>query len=52
MAEANDAIKYWISMIKDHVDLNGIDGQEVHNFYNGLDDDKRELFKIYEKKRS
>jgi len=41
MAEVNDGIKSWISMIKDHVDLDGIDGQEVHNFYSELDDGKK-----------
>ena len=30
MAEANDGVEYWISMIKDHVDFNGIEDQEVH----------------------
>jgi len=44
MAQANYGVEYWISMIKDHVDLDGIEGQEVNNFYSGLDDAKRQLF--------
>jgi len=42
MAEVNDGIKSWISVIKDHVNLDGIDGQEVHDFYSKLDDGKKE----------
>jgi hypothetical protein len=37
MAEANDEVQRWISMIKDHVKLEGIDHQEVHDFYSNLD---------------
>jgi hypothetical protein len=44
MAEANDGVEYWISMIKDHVDFDGIGGQEVHNFYSGLDNNGKESF--------
>ena len=46
MAEANDEVKSWISMIKDHVNLDGIDGQEVHDFYMTLDDAKTKSLNI------
>ena len=51
MAEANDGIKYWISVIKDHVKLEGIEGQEVHDFYNTLNDAEQKSFnKLMRKK--
>ena len=51
MAEANDGVEYWISMIKDHVDFNGIGGQEVHNFYSGLDNNGKESFTKFMRKQ-
>ena len=51
MAEANDGIKYWISMIKDHVDFDGIGSQEVHNFYSGLDNNGKESFTKFMRKQ-
>jgi len=51
MAEANDAIKYWISMIKHHVDFDGIEGQEVHNFYSTLDDAEQASFNKFMRKK-
>jgi len=50
MAEANDGVEYWISMIKDHVDFNGSEGQEVHDFYSGLDDAKQQSFSQFMRK--
>ena len=51
MAEANDGIKSWISMIKDHVDFNGSEGQEVHDFYSGLDNNGKESFTKFMRKQ-
>ena len=50
MAEANDEVKSWISMIQNHVNLDGIDGQEVHDFYIGFDDAKKESFNKFMRK--
>ena len=50
MAEANDGVEYWISMIKDHVDFDGSEGQEVHDFYSGLDDAKQQSFNQFMRK--
>ena len=36
-------------MIKDHVSLDGIDGQEVHHFYTGLDAKKESFNKFMRK---
>ena len=51
MAEANDGVEYWISMIKDHVDFNGSEGQEVHDFYSGLDNNGKESFTKFMRKQ-
>ena len=51
MAEANDGVEYWISMIKDHVDFNGIGGQEVHDFYSELDNNGKESFTKFMRKQ-
>ena len=51
MAQANDGVEYWISIIKDHVDFDGIGNQEVHNFYSGLDNAEQTSFnKLMRKK--
>ena len=50
MAEANDEVKSWISMIQNHVNLDGIDGQEVHDFYSALDDAETKSFNSFIRK--
>ena len=50
MTEANDEVKSWISKIKNHVNLDGIDGQEVHDFYSELDDAETKSFNSFFRK--